>query len=147
MSMADKSLLKQQKQPDPLRGRLLRADDDAGRRHGRQLLVMRDPRAVEGVLDAAVADLDDIGGNGADKGIERIRADCIHHAFADYFGIETRGGEACGQCRFLVGADLRPAHVVGTVSGAARDIRVDRTWAQHRDADIGAFQFVLQCFG
>src|SRR5580765_5273205 len=108
---------------------------------------MGNPWAVQGILDAAVAGLDDIGGNRSDKGVERLRADRVHHALAHLLRIETRRGEALGQYRFVVGADLRPAHVVGAVAGAARDIRVDRPRAQHRDTDIGAFQFVLQGFG
>src|SRR5437868_6724674 len=55
--------------------------------------VMRDPWAVQGLLDAAVAVPDDIGGNGADKGIERLRADRVHHALAHLLRIETRRGE------------------------------------------------------
>src|ERR1700730_13295327 len=40
--------------------------------------VMGDPRSVEGLLDAAVAGLDDFGGNGADKGIEGLGADRVY---------------------------------------------------------------------
>src|SRR5580704_14217568 len=44
---------------------------------GLQRSVMGNPRAVEGVLDPAVTGPDDIGGNGADKGIECLCADRV----------------------------------------------------------------------
>ena len=90
---------------------------------------MGHPRAVQGVLDAAVAGPDDIGGDGADKGIECLSLDRVHHALADLPRIETSGGQALGQYRFVSRPDLRPAHVVGAVTGAARDIRIDWTRA------------------
>src|SRR5436190_307472 len=74
--------------------------------------VIGDPWAVQGIFDAAVAGLDDFGGNGADKSVERLGADCVDHPFADSFRIETCRGEAFGQYRFFIGADLRPAQVV-----------------------------------
>src|SRR5207244_2379754 len=74
---------------------------------------MSDPRAVQGILDATVPRLDDIGRNGADKRIERLGTDRVDHAFAHLLGIKTRRGEAFGQCRFFVGTDLRPAQVAG----------------------------------
>src|SRR6516164_7408837 len=88
---------------------------------------MGHPRAVQGILDLPVAGLDDIGGDGADKGIECLCLDRVHHAFADLSRIETSGGQALGQYRFVSGADLRPAQVIGAITGAARDIRIDRT--------------------
>src|SRR5690349_11989108 len=39
--------------------------------------VMGDPWAVQGLLDAAVAGLDHIGGDGADKSIKRLGADRV----------------------------------------------------------------------
>ena len=90
---------------------------------------MANPRAVQGLLDATVAGLDDIGGHGADKSVERLRTDRVHHPLSHLLRIKTRGGEAFGQHRFVIGADLWPAHVVGAIAGAASDIRVDRTWA------------------
>src|SRR6516162_2721809 len=90
-------------------------------------LLSNNPRAFQSVLDAAMPGPDDIGGNGADKGIKCLRTDRVHYAFADFLRIETCGGEALGQHRFLIGTDLRAAHVVRAVTGAARDIRVDRT--------------------
>ena len=44
---------------------------------------MGDPRTVERVLDASVTRPDDIGGHGADKRIEGLGADRVHHALAD----------------------------------------------------------------
>ena len=108
--------------------------------------VMGHPWTVQRIFDATVPGFDDIGGNRADKGVERLCLDRIHYAFADLPRIETSGSQALGQYRFISGPDLRPAHVVGAVTGAARDIRIDRTGAQHRDTDIGAFEFVLQRF-
>src|SRR3984893_16113576 len=87
--------------------------------------VMGDPRAVEGILDATVAGLDDFGGTGADKGVEGLGSDCVDDAFADPFRIETRRGEAFGQYRFFIGADLGPARVVRAVAGHACDIPGD----------------------
>ena len=91
--------------------------------------VMSNPRAVQGLLYATVAGLNDIGGNGADKGVERLRADRVHHTLAYLRRIKTRRGEAFSQHRFVMRAYLRPAHVIRAVPGAARDIRVDRTRA------------------
>src|ERR1700730_3528651 len=54
--------------------------------------VMGDPRAVEGVLDAAVAGLDDFGGNGADKGVARLGAECVDASFPDPLRRYTRRG-------------------------------------------------------
>ena len=88
---------------------------------------MGNPRAVQRVLDAAMAGLDDFGGNGADKGIKGLGADRVDDAFADFSRIETSGGQALRQYRFVSGSDLRPAHVVGAITSAARDIRIDRT--------------------
>jgi len=107
---------------------------------------MGNPRAVQGVLDATVPGLDDIGGDGADKRLECLCLDRVHHAFADFSRIETSGGQTLGQYRLVSGPDLRPAQVVGPVTSTARNIRIDRTRAQHRDADIGALEFVLQRF-
>ena len=59
----------------------------------------------------------------------------------------TSRRQALSQNRFLIGPDLRAAHMLWAVAGAARDIGVDWTWAQHRDADIGALQFVFQRLG
>ena len=108
---------------------------------------MRNPWAVQGFLDAAVAGPDDIGGHGADKGIKRLCADRIHHAFSNLLRIETCGGEPFGQRSFVIGADLWTAHMVRSIAGAAGDVRGDRTRAKHRDVDIGAFQFDLQSLG
>jgi hypothetical protein len=74
---------------------------------------MGDPRAVEGILDEPVAGLDDIGGDGADKGIECLCLDRVHHASANLSWIETSGGQTLGQHRFVSRPDLRAAHVVG----------------------------------
>src|SRR5215216_3862827 len=112
-----------------------------------QASVMRHPWGVEGRLDAAVTAADDFGGDGADKGIERLGADRVDDALADRRRIEAGGGEPFGQHRLVAGANLRSAHVVGPVAGAAGDVGADRAGAQHRDADIGAVQLVLQGFG
>jgi hypothetical protein len=55
---------------------------------------MGNPRAAQGILDAAVPGLDDIGGNGADKGIERFHSDRVYHALAYSFRIKSSGGKA-----------------------------------------------------
>jgi hypothetical protein len=52
-------------------------------------------------------------GTALTKVIKRLRTDRVHYAFADLLRIETCGGEALGQHRFLIGTDLRAAHVVG----------------------------------
>jgi|SRR6516162_619592 len=93
---------------------------------------MGHPRAVQGILDAPVAGLDDIGGDGADKGIEFLCLDRVDDALADLSRIETSGGQTLRQHRFVSRPDLRAAHVVGAITGAARDIRIDRTGADHR---------------
>ena len=80
---------------------------------------MGHPRAIQGILDAPVAGLDDIGGDGADKGIECLSLDRVHHALADLSWIETSGCQALGQYRFVSRPDLRPAHVVGAITAAA----------------------------
>jgi hypothetical protein len=50
---------------------------------------MGHPRAVQGILDAPVAGLDDIDGDGADKGIEFLCLDRVDDALADLSRIET----------------------------------------------------------
>ena len=90
---------------------------------------MANPRAVQGLLDATVAGLDDIRGDCADKSVERLRTDRVHHPFSDLLRIKTRGGEAFGQHGFVIGADLWSADVIRAIARAASDIRVDRTWA------------------
>src|SRR5215472_2852224 len=107
---------------------------------------MRDPRAVQRRLAAAVASPDDIGRNRADKGVERLRADRVEDALADPLRIDARRGEALRQCR-LLGADLPAAHMIRAVAGAAGDVCADRARAQYRDPDIAAFQFLLQRLG
>src|ERR1700756_2463670 len=104
---------------------------------------MGDPWTGQRLFDASMAGLDDIDGNGANKGVERLRADRVDDAFAHSLRVETSRGEAFGQSRFFVASDLWPAQVVRAVAGAARDVRVDRTRAQYGDADIGPLQFVL----
>src|SRR5215472_11109022 len=51
--------------------------------------VMANPRAVEGLLDATVSGLDDLCGNGADKGIEGLCTNGVYHAFADLLRVKT----------------------------------------------------------
>jgi hypothetical protein len=47
---------------------------------------------------------DDIGRNGADKGIKRLRTDVVHGAFADLLWIETcAGANRCDTARFAAG--------------------------------------------
>ena len=48
-------------------------------------------------FDAAVTGLDDVSGNGADKGIKRLCTDRVHDAFAHSPRIKTCGGEAFGE--------------------------------------------------
>src|SRR5205823_14338504 len=88
--------------------------------------VVRDPGAVERLLDLAVARSDDIGRHGADKRIERVAADRIDDALADPLGIEPLRREALGEHGLVARAGLRPAHMIWPVTRAARDIRVDR---------------------
>ena len=87
------------------------------------------PRAVQGLLDATVAGLDDIGRHGTDKGVECLRADRIHHALSDLLRIKTRGGEAFRQHGFVIGTDCGPPMLVRAIARATSYIRVDRTWA------------------
>ena len=47
--------------------------------------IVADPRTAERVFDTAVAVLDDVGGNGADEGVERVVADRVDDAFAGWF--------------------------------------------------------------
>src|SRR2546430_3171361 len=100
----------------------------------RKCSIKCDPRASQRILDAAVAGFDHVSRDGTDKGVERSRADRVHHALADPFRIETGLRETLGKYRLVAGADLRPTHVVRAITSAARDIRVDRAGAQHRDA-------------
>src|SRR5262245_52789214 len=76
------------------------------------LSVMRDPRAVQRLFNAAVAGPDHVRRHGADKRIERLRADRIDHTLPDLLWIEARGGEAFGQHRLVIRSDLRPTHMV-----------------------------------
>lgn len=82
---------------------------------------------MQGLLDAAVAVLDDLSGHCADEGVECLSADRVDDAVAHFLRIETRGGEPLGQHCFVIGTDLRVAHVVGAIAGAARDVSGDRT--------------------
>ena len=93
---------------------------------------MANPRAVEGLLDATVSRLDDLGGNCADEGIECLCADGIYDAFADFLRVKPTRLEAFGQGRIFIGANFWPAHMLRTVACATRDIGVDWTWAQRR---------------
>ena len=63
---------------------------------------MGNPRAVEGFLDATVSGLDDLGGNGADEGVECFCTDGVHDAFADFLRVKTSRREALSQDCFLI---------------------------------------------
>ena len=65
-------------------------------------LVMGNPWAVEGLLDATVSGLDDLGGNGADEGVECFCTDGVHDAFADFLRVKTSRREALSQNCFLI---------------------------------------------
>ena len=73
-----------------------------------------------------------------------LGADCVHDAVAHLLRVETGGGEAFSQHCLIIGAGLWAAHVVRAIAGASCDVGCDRAGTQHGDADIGAFQFVLQ---
>ena len=83
---------------------------------------MGNPGAVQGFLDPTVSSLDDLGGNGADKGIKRVRTNGVYHAFADFLRVKTSRRKALSQNRFVIGPDLRPAHILRAVASAARDV-------------------------
>src|SRR3979409_1012394 len=59
--------------------------------------IMRHPRAVQGILDAAVAGPDDIGRNGTDESVEGLGADRVDDTLAHPLRVETDRGEALGQ--------------------------------------------------
>ena len=69
---------------------------------------MRHPRAVQGVLDAAVTRLDDVGRHGADEGVERLGADRVYHALADFLRVQTGGGQAFRERSFVIGPICGP---------------------------------------
>jgi hypothetical protein len=79
----------------------------------RERTIICDPRATQRILDPPVAGFDHVGGNGADKGIERLCADRVGDALADPLRIKTRRGEALGQDCLVIRADLRSAHMIG----------------------------------
>ena len=90
---------------------------------------MSNPRAVQGILDATMPGLDDIGRNGADKSIKCPCTDGVDNAFTYPLRIKTPGGKAFSQHRFVSRTNLWPTHVVRAVARAASDIGVDRPGA------------------
>src|SRR5215468_11216255 len=85
--------------------------------------VMRHPRTVQRCLDAAVTGPDDIGGNGANKGIKCLCVDGVDNPRADLLRIKPRRCETLGQYSLVARADLRAAHMVRPVARAAGDVR------------------------
>src|SRR5438552_7377633 len=51
----------------------------------------------------------------------------------------TCGGEALSEDRFVTGADLRPAHMVRAVAGAARDRKSTRLNSSHQIISYAVF--------
>src|SRR4051794_5055719 len=105
---------------------------------------MGDPRAVQGLFDAAVARPDNVRRHSTDKRIERLRTDGVDHTLPDLLGVDTRSGEAFRQHCLVILPDLWPTHMVRSVACATSDVRVDRSRTENRHANIGAFKFVLQ---
>jgi hypothetical protein len=67
---------------------------------------MGNPGAVQRLFDAAVTRLDHVSRHGADKGIERLGANDVHHALTHPHRVETDGNEGFGRRRLIAGTNL-----------------------------------------
>src|SRR3954447_1192473 len=103
---------------------------------------MRHPRAVQGILNAAMTRLDDSGRHGTDKGIEHLGADRVYHALSNLLGVQAGGGPAVGQCRRIVRLNL--GGLCGGLALPHRKLGSLQLFAAEKTAASGSFPQILR---